>query len=73
MAPNGTPFAVRIEQTVRTAQLQQGTLLSGVLNNDVRTNGNVIPAGSRVQMKVYSQQGQPVDLRLDSIAVNGQS
>ncbi len=70
--PQGTQLTVRMDQTVRLNELNQGDIIPGTLTNDVSVGGQVIaPAGSHVQAKVVSAQGAPLDLRLDSMTANG--
>ncbi len=72
--PQGTQLTVRIDQTVRLSELNQGDVLPGSLTNDLSVGGQVVaPAGTPVQAKVASAQGSPLDLRLDSLSVNGQT
>ncbi len=71
--PAGTQLDVRLEQTVRAADVNQGDLIPATLVHDLQANGHVLaPAGTTVQAKVVSAQGSPLDVRLDSMTVNGQ-
>jgi hypothetical protein len=70
--PTGTQLDVRLEQTVSPANVNQGASIPATLVNDVSVNGRVIaPAGTPIQAKVVSAQGAPLDVRLDSITIDG--
>ena len=70
--PQGTQVAFRIDQQVRLADLQQNDTVTGTLANDLVANGRTVAAaGSPVQAKVMSAAGATLDLRLESINVNG--
>lgn len=70
--PTGTRLDVRLEQTVNPANVNQGDSIPATLVNDVSDNGRVIaPAGTPIQAKVVSAQGAPLDVRLDSMTVDG--
>ena len=72
--PQGTQLAVRMDQTVRLAELNQGDFIPGSLASDLSVGGQVVaPAGTPVQAKVNSAKGATLDLRLDSMTVNGQT
>jgi hypothetical protein len=72
--PTGTRFDVRLEQTVSAANANQGDSIPATLVDDVSVNGRVIaPAGTPIQAKVVSAQGAPLDVRLDSMTIDGQS
>ncbi len=70
--PQGTQIAFRTEQTVRLSELNQNDVVTGALANDLVVNGQTVaPSGTPVQAKVMSASGSPLDLRLDSMTVNG--
>ncbi len=72
--PQGTQLSVRLEQTVRLTDLNQGDFIPGSLTTDLSVGGQVVaPAGTPVQVKVNSAKGASLDLRLDSINLNGQT
>lgn len=72
--PSGTQLEVRLEQAIRPTEVNQGETVSMSLVNDLSVNGRVIaPAGTSVQGKVNSERGQALDLRLNSMSVNGQN
>lgn len=72
--PSGTQLTVRLEQAVRPAEVNQGDVIPASLVNDLSVNGSVVAtAGTPVQAKVQSAQGSPLDLRLDSMTVNGRT
>jgi hypothetical protein len=70
--PSGTRMDVRLDQAVNISEVNKGELIPGSLVNGVSVNGREIaPAGTSVQAKIMSQRGAPLDLRLDSMTVNG--
>lgn len=70
--PQGTQVAFRMDQQVRLSELQQNDTVNGTLANDLVANGQTVAAaGTPVQAKVMSAAGAPLDLRLDSMTVNG--
>lgn len=72
--PSGTQLSVRLDQAVRTAEVNQGDVVPASLVNDLSVDGNVVaPAGTPVQAKIQSAQGSPLNLRLDSMTVNGRT
>ena len=72
--PQGTQLSVRMDQTVRLADLNQGDFIPGSLTSDLSVGGQVVaPAGTPVQAKVNSARGSSLDLRLDSMTVNGET
>ena len=71
--PTGTRLDVRLEQTVSPANVNQGDSIPATLVNDVSVNGRVIAqAGTPIRAKVVSAQGAPLDVRLDSMTIDGQ-
>lgn len=70
--PSGTRMTVQVQQNLDPGRVNQGETVSATLTNDVMVNGRVaIPSGTPVQAKVVSAEGQPLDLRLDSVELNG--
>jgi hypothetical protein len=72
--PAGTRIDVRLDQTVTAAEVTEGELIPASLANDLSVNDRVLaPAGTAVQAKVVSAPGAPLDIRLDSMTVRGQT
>ena len=72
--PAGTRIDVRLEQTVTATEVNEGELIPVTLANDLSVNDRVLaPAGTAVQAKVVSARGAPLDIRLDSMTVRGQT
>ncbi|WP_419804588.1 DUF3011 domain-containing protein [Terriglobus sp.] len=70
--PQGTQVGFRMDQTVRLNELNQNDALTGTLANDLVVGGQTVaPSGTPVQAKVMSASGAPLDLRLNSMTVNG--
>ena len=70
--PQGTQIAFRTDQTARLNELNQNDTVTGTLANDLIVSGQTVaPAGTPVQAKVMSASGTPLDMRLDSMVVNG--
>lgn len=70
--PAGTRIEVRLQQTVNSAEVNAGDVIPASLASDVMVDGQVLAsAGTAVQAKVASAQGEPLAIRLDSMSVGG--
>ena len=70
--PQGTQVPFRTDQTVRLSDLHQGDAVTGTLASDLVVGGQTIaPSGTPVQAKIQSASSSALDMRLDSMTVNG--